>query len=152
LALILTTFLAASSGPSPRVSVKQAFEAQQAVRGFHDTAISPDGERAAWSVKAAAPDGTETLGQISVRAVEGGSAARRLTASRDGKPHREWGAVFSPDSRTIAFLSDAASPGQQQVWLAPAAGGAPRRLTKVKGQLDQLIWSPDGRSVAFLFV
>ena len=136
---------------SPRVSVQQAFEAQRALRSFHDAAISPDGERAAWSVKAAGPDGTETLGEISVRGVEGG-AAHRLTAARDGKSHREWGAAFSPDSRTIAFLSDAGSPGQLQIWLAPAAGGAPRRLTRVKGQLKHLLWSPDGRAVAFLFV
>ena len=27
-----------------------------------------------------------------------------------------------------------------------------RRLTRVKGQLDHLAWSPDGRSIAFLFV
>ena len=150
--LALASLIAASNASAPpRVSVKQAFEAERAVRHFHDAAISPDGERAAWSVKTAAADGTDTLGQISVRALEGGTA-RRLTAGKDGKAHREWGAAFSPDSRTIAFLSDAGSPGQLQVWLAPAAGGPARRLTRVKGQLDHLAWSPDGRSVAFLFV
>ncbi|HYX20864.1 MAG TPA: S9 family peptidase, partial [Thermoanaerobaculia bacterium] len=35
---------------------------------------------------------------------------------------------------------------------APAPGGAARRLTQVKGQLDHLLWSADGRAVAFLFV
>ncbi len=155
--LHLTVALAAllaspGASASPAIPVKAAFEAERAVRHFHDVAISPDGARAAWSQKARDAEGREILGAISVRAVEGRGAPRRLTAARDGKPHREWGAVFSPDGGTIAFLSDAASPGQLQVVLAPAAGGGPRRLTKVKGQLSHLLWAPDGRSVAFLFV
>ncbi|MGE5414948.1 MAG: hypothetical protein ACM3NW_12270, partial [Syntrophomonadaceae bacterium] len=138
--LHLTVALAAllalpSTSASPAISVKAAFEAQRPVRHFHDAAISPDGVRAAWSQKEPDAEGREIYGTISVRAVEGGGAARRLTASRDGRPHREWGAVFSPDGGTIAFLSDAVSPGQLQVFVAPAAGGAPRRLTRVKGQL-----------------
>jgi dipeptidyl aminopeptidase/acylaminoacyl peptidase len=141
---------AASASPGAP-SVPSVVASQRGVRHFHDIAISPDGERAAWSLKVADKDGQELLGAISVGAVEGGNP-RRLTAARDGKPHRESGAVFSPDGRTIAFLSDAAAPGQLQVWLAPAAGGAPRQLTRVKGQLDHLLWSPDGRAVAFLFV
>ena len=149
-ALLASPNASASPATGP-VSVKAAFEAGRSVRQFHDIALSPDGERAAWSLKVADRDGQTTLGAISVGNVEGGKP-RPLTAARDGKPHREWGAVFSPNSKAIAFLSDAAAPGQRQIWLAPAAGGAPRQLTHVRGQLDHLLWSPDGRAVAFLFV
>lgn len=142
---------AASASPGSSPSVPSVVASQQSVRHFHDIAISPDGDRATWSLKVADKDGQEMLGAISVAGVAGGKA-HRLTASRDGKAHREYGAAFSPDGKTIAFLSDAAAPGQMQVWLAPAAGGAPRQLTRVKGQLDHLLWSPDGRAVAFLFV
>jgi dipeptidyl aminopeptidase/acylaminoacyl peptidase len=152
--LALATLLAspsASASPTAAVSVEAVFEADRAVRHFHQIAISPDGERAVWSQKIPDREGREVLGAISVCDVERGKP-RRLTAARDGKPHREWGGVFSPDGRTIAFLSDAAAPGQLQVWLAPAGGGAPRQLTRVQGQLDHLLWSPDGRRIAFLFV
>lgn len=152
--LALATLLAipaASASPAQAPPVRTVFEAQRAVRHFHDIAISPDGARAAWSLKVPDKDGQEMLGAISVQQV-GGGTPRRLTAARDGKPRREHGAVFSPDGKTIAFLSDAAAAGQLQIWLAPAAGGAPRQLTRVRGQLDHLLWSPDARAIAFLFV
>ena len=135
----------ASASPAPAPSVKAVFESLRQVRHFHDTAIAPDGARAAWSIKVADKDGAEVLGAISVADLPAGKP-RRLTAAKDGKPHREWGAAFSPDGKTIAFLSDAAALGQLQIWLAPAAGGAPRQLTRVKGQLAQPLWSPDGKS------
>lgn len=141
----------ASASPGVSPSVRSVVESQRSVRHFHDIAISPDGKRAAWSLKVPDKDGQEMLGAISVREVEGGKP-HPLTASRDGKPRREYGAAFSPDGRTIAFLSDAAAAGQLQIWVAPAAGGVPRQLTRVKGQIDHLVWSPDGRAVAFLFV
>ncbi len=154
LPLVLASLLvtpAASAPPAPAPSVKAVYESLRQVRHFHDTAIAPDGARAAWSVKVADKDGAEVLGAISVADLPAGKA-RRLTAAQDGKAHREWGAAFSPDGRTIAFLSDAAARGQLQIWLAPAAGGPPRQLTRVKGQLDHLLWSADGKSIAFLFV
>ena len=142
---------AASASPAAHPSVKAVFESQLAIRHFHDIAIAPDGSLAAWGVRAADPEGRELLGAISVAATEGGKP-RRLTACRNAAPCKEWGAAFSPDGRTIAFLSDAAASGQLQIWVAPAAGGPPRQVTSVKGQLDHLVWSPDGRAIAFLFV
>ncbi len=95
--------------------------------------------------------GLDRLGAIRVADLSSG-ASRPLSAATDGKPHREMEPVFSPDGRSIAFLSDASTRRQFQVWIAPAAGGPARALTKVKGQLQDLRWSPDGKSVSFLFV
>jgi dipeptidyl aminopeptidase/acylaminoacyl peptidase len=77
---------------------------------------------------------------------------RRITGSRDGRAHDERWPAWSPDSRSLAFRSDAAKAGQAQVWVAPASGGPPRQITRVTGQISDLRWSPDGRSIAFLFV
>jgi dipeptidyl aminopeptidase/acylaminoacyl peptidase len=77
---------------------------------------------------------------------------RRVSAALDEQPRRELEPVFSPDGRTLAFLSDAASARQMQVYLAPASGGKPTALTNVKGQLQELRWAPGGKSVSFLFV
>ncbi len=154
LPLVLASLLsvpAPSASPAAAPSVKAVYESLRQVRHFRDTAVAPDGARAAWSEKVADANGEEILGAISVADLPAGKP-RRLTAGKDGKAHREWGAAFSPDGRTIAFLSDAAARGQLQIWLAPAAGGPPRQLTRVKGQIDHLLWSADGKSLAFLFV
>jgi dipeptidyl aminopeptidase/acylaminoacyl peptidase len=154
LSLALASLLAlpnASGSPPAPGSVEAVFESLEKVRHFHDAAISADGKRAAWSVRAREGDGPERLGLIYVAELPSGSP-RRLSAAKDGKAHRELGAVFSPDGQTVAFLSDAVQPKQAQVWVARAAGGAPRQLTKVTGQLHQLRWSPDGRSIAALFI
>ena len=59
--------------------------------------------------------------------------------------------AWSPDSKRVAFLSDAAKPGQLQLYVTDAAGGPARRLTGVKGFLATPGWSPDGRTIALLF-
>src|SRR5262249_32072624 len=41
---------------------------------------------------------------------------------------------------------------QLQLYVAPASGGAARRLTLAAGQLGHPRWSPDGRTIALLFV
>ena len=62
---------------------------------------------------------------------------RRLTAAPDGKPHREWGAAFSPDGQDDRVpLGRRRSRGSSRSGVAPAAGGPPRQLTRVEGQLD----------------
>ncbi len=152
--LLLASLLsapAASASPTAAPALKTVFESLALVRHFRDTAIAPDGGRVAWSEKVLDMEGQESLAAISVADLPGGKP-HRLTAAKDGKAHREWGAAFSPDGRTIAFLSDAAARGQLQIWLAPAAGGAARQLTRVKGQLDHLLWSSDATAIAFLFV
>ena len=82
-----------------------------------------------------------------------GGAARRLTAH----PGVELFARFSPDGRWIAFTGQ--YDGDEQVYVMPAAGGAPRQLTfyPALGPLpprwgyDHLVygWTPDGESVLF---
>jgi dipeptidyl aminopeptidase/acylaminoacyl peptidase len=48
-------------------------------------------------------------------------------------------------SLSFLFLFGAAA-------LSPLHGGAPRRITRLSGQLAQPKWSPDGKTIAFLFV
>ena len=154
LSFLLVTLLSvpnASASPAAAPSVDVVFDSLRKVRHFHDAAISPDGKQAAWSVKEREAGGPEKLGLIYVADLLSGKP-RRFTAAADGKPHREYGAVFSPDGKSVAFLSDAKKERQLQVWVAPAAGGRPRALTTVHGQLAELRWSPDGRAISFLFV
>jgi dipeptidyl aminopeptidase/acylaminoacyl peptidase len=62
--------------------------------------------------------------------------------------------VWSPDSRTIAFLSDRnedsdIEQGRDEIWTVPAAGGELTRIPSPRGPKGALAWSPDGRSFAY---
>ena len=147
-------FFAAGLGaepPAARPAVDAVFDALAHVVDPHEAALSSDGTRVAWVERVRAADGSDTQSRIHVSAVDGG-AARILTAAHDGRAHRERDVAWSPDGRQIAFLSDGAQDGQLQVYVAPAAGGAPRALTHVQGQLEHPRWSPDGARIAVLFV
>jgi Tol biopolymer transport system component len=57
---------------------------------------------------------------------------------------------LSADRKTIAFTSR--QDGKDNVWIIPATGGEPKRLTAnndIKLYFSSLSWSPDGRAVYF---
>ena len=58
---------------------------------------------------------------------------------------------WSPDGRTIAFLSNRKDEKQMQVYLIPVNGGEARPLTSLKGQVGSMDWSPDGRRLLCMF-
>src|SRR5262245_45866941 len=62
--------------------------------------------------------------------------------------------VPSPDGRWVVFsLIEPAYDDKDQVsdlWIVPADGsGKPRRLTFTKGPESGVVWSPDGKKLAF---
>jgi tricorn protease len=85
----------------------------------------------------------------------GGGVARRLTTD----PGMDLMPRFSPDGREIAFTGD--YDGNTDVYVIPATGGAPRRLTHHSDVVDHaptrwgpdnmvVGWTPDGKDVLFL--
>ncbi len=102
---------------------------------IEDFDLAPHGERALFSAR----------GDIFTAPIEHGPT-RNLTRS-SGAHERE--AVWSPDGKTIAFISD--GTGEEEIALAPQDGSAaPRTLTKDHAmRLYRPIWSPDGKSIAF---
>ena len=85
----------------------------------------------------------EARGQIWSVAAENGDA--RVIENHPGA--RSTNAAWSPDGKTIAFISDRS--GEYQVWTVPATGGEPKKLTTaLKGEYNGLIWSPDGNWLA----
>jgi tricorn protease len=57
------------------------------------------------------------------------------------------GPIFSPDGNWIAFTGD--YDGNEDVYVVPAAGGEPRRLTYHPGSDIALGWTPDSSRVLF---
>jgi tricorn protease len=72
---------------------------------------------------------------------EGGEARQLTTAGHEGSPQ------FSPDGTQIAFTGQ--YDGNVDVYVMPAAGGSPKRLTWHPGQDVAMGWTPDGKSILF---
>jgi dipeptidyl aminopeptidase/acylaminoacyl peptidase len=130
-----------------------------ATRRFEQAAISPDGKRVAWVETLIGKDGAPSGNTaIYVSGVEPKAAPKRLRAGAGAGDHEEGNVAWSPDSKRVAFLSDAVKAGQRQLYVAhvsggdgSATGGGAKKLTNVKGFLAAPSWSPDGKTVAVLF-
>lgn len=99
---------------------------------MRDAKISPDGSNIAFTYK----------GDIWTVPTEGGQAIR-ITYM----PSYEANPVWSPDSKTIAFASDAA--GNFDVYAVSSLGGAPLRLTYNSSSEIPENFTPDGKNVVF---
>ena len=117
---------------------------------YKDVAISGDGRWVAYTVNLRNRDNTASRNsEIWLLDMAASGVARRLTSV---KPlHSEHSAVFSPDGRQVAYLSDAATTQQLELYVQPVAGGAAKKLTNLTGFLSTPRWSPDGNRLAVLF-
>lgn len=141
---ITVTYAAWTQAPKVKPALASAIHTLFAANTFAQVAISPDGKRVAWVENIAEGSSSIYVSLLS------GADVRRVSAAGNGK-HSEDSIAWSPDSRRIAFLSDAQTPGQAQLYVAAASGGPATRLTSVKGFLASPGWSPDGKTIAMLF-
>ena len=74
---------------------------------------------------------------------EDGSNPQRITINTA----REVNPRFSPDGRWIAFSSN--RYGNNDVFIVPVAGGAPRRLTYHTGNDEVVDWTVDAKNIVF---
>ena len=81
-----------------------------------------------------------------------GGNLRRLTTS----PFSDLAPDWSPDGSSIAYFSgdsclvfDGSCPNEE-IWVIPAAGGQPTRLTRNHVSDMQPAWSPDGTQISFV--
>jgi len=58
------------------------------------------------------------------------------------------GATWSPDGKTVAFISNLS--GRNNLWLVPAEGGWPTQLTVSNERQTSPTWSPDGKWIAYM--
>ncbi|MFI5385331.1 MAG: PDZ domain-containing protein [Fimbriimonadales bacterium] len=101
-----------------------------------EISISPSGTRVV----------AEARGRVfSIPAKQGDTHTLTVdTTARERFP--EW----SPDGKTIAFVTDAGDPmGGFHVYTRPQLGGAATQLTADGYPIEFLSWSPDGKKIAF---
>ena len=124
-----------------------------AVRHFKQVAISPDGARVAWVQELIgrddAPSGNSAIYVADLKNLTG--SPRRITAGEESAAHDEQDVAWSPDGMRLAFLSDAETGGQLQLYQTNVAAGPTQRLTNLTGFLATPRWSPDGKVIALLF-
>ncbi len=95
---------------------------------------SPDGKQLVFSA----------VGKIWLMDIASGKSHRLTDAAV-----REYGPVFSPDGKWIAYTTWSDSEGGE-LWKAPASGGAPVKLSKSAAYYAMPAWSNDGSKLAFV--
>ncbi len=144
--------LRAAQKPQAATPLDNVVKALFAAHTFQQAAISPDGNSVAWVEDVHSKNGAVSGSTvIYVKNLKAAAPPRRIGAGVADSLHAEGSVAWSPDSERIAFLSDAAKKGQQQLYFTNAAGGAAKMLTNVKGFLSTPRWSPDGKTIAVLF-
>jgi dipeptidyl aminopeptidase/acylaminoacyl peptidase len=112
-----------------------------------DPRISPDGSRVAFVVTRIDQEASDYRSAIWIASTDGSAEPTQFTTGerRDGNPR------WSPDGNWLAFTSnrgeDAKAPAA--LYVIPAQGGEPRRLTTLKESVEWVAWSPDSTRIAF---
>jgi dipeptidyl aminopeptidase/acylaminoacyl peptidase len=114
-----------------------------AIRDVSEPALSPDGAWVAYTVRTTDLPKDKTYLNIWLASWDG-AVNRPLTFGEHKQSHPRW----SPDGRTIAFLSARDDDNDDdQLWLLPLAGGEAEKITSIKGGIDDFAWSPTGGEI-----
>jgi dipeptidyl aminopeptidase/acylaminoacyl peptidase len=120
------------------------------IRSVADVQVAPDGSRALFQISRPRTAGERPGGAVPELWIvpKAGGAPARFTTSPDGDRAAQW----SPDGRTIAFLSRRPAADLTQIHLIPVNGGEATRLTSAENAVLAFRWSPDGRQIAYTVV
>ncbi len=113
---------------------------------IQDVRMSPDGENVVFVLQRADRKTEKNFSNLWIVPANGG-ASRQFTQGDHVDTMPRW----SPDGKTIAFVSNRDDEEQPQVYLISVQGGEAERLTDLKGEIGAMEWSPDGQRLLLQF-
>ena len=130
-------------GVRPQTPAKHGITFDDMIRMHRvsEAQISPHGKLVAYTLTTPDMEANRNAGNIWIVPIAGDEPLQLTQSGRDSSP------VWSPDGKTIAFLS--ARSGDSQVYLLSMDGGEPKQITKISTGVDIVKWSPDGKTIAF---
>ena len=114
---------------------------------IYDPQMSPDGRSIIFSVQRVDAKTEKKHTNLWLVPAVGRGSARQFTYGNQIDRQPRW----SPDGRSIAFLSNRKEAKQFQLYLIPVGGGEARPITDLQGSFANFEWSPDGSQIAFAF-
>jgi dipeptidyl aminopeptidase/acylaminoacyl peptidase len=143
------------ANPDPRLAAIHASMGRVEAPG--QVAISPDGSTIAYTLR-----GREGATLHLISATDPDPAKEKIVAPDAATACSNISPIWAPDSQTLAYTSTCTGssggtqkreePGQEQIFLWNRASGISTQLTHLKGLFEQPTYSPDGKTLAFLFV
>ena len=142
--LVLAAMVAANVPATAQVQRSMTVVDLINLPSISDPQIAPDGKHIVYVQAEANWKANKRISQI-WRVNTDGSGPIQLTSGTESATAPRW----SPDGKTLAFVTKRGDDEANQVYLLPTDGGEARRLTKHETAVAELTWSPDG---TFIYV
>jgi len=141
--VVLVAMLAVVSGAQSQEASKHAitFDDLIAMHRIAEPKLSPDAKWVVYTLATPDMEANRNATNLWMMPVAGGDAVQLTQSGKDSS------AKWSPDGKTIAFLSSRS--GDSQIYVLSLDGGEARPLTKLSTGADMVKWSPDGKAIAF---
>ncbi len=146
--VILACVIGLPAWQAPPTSARFGLDDASRVKRVIDPQFSPDGASIAYVVST--PNLDDNRHVASLHRIDVGSGRTEQLVSGEqhvGVSFQRW----SPDGQQLAFLATVPTGGQPrtQIFTVSAKGGTPMQVTTAPAGVQQLAWSPDGRTFAF---
>jgi Tol biopolymer transport system component len=110
-----------------------------------DPQLSPDGKWIAYSLSEVDSTKDKRVSHLWMQSYDGKQSIE-LTQGDEPISTPKW----TPDGKYISYLSEKDSKTGGQVWLMDRRGGEGKKLTDLKGELQDYVWSPDSKKLALI--